>query len=324
MKKVPWIVKLICAGIAAFIVLNVFSWFYYNVPARTADPEGVSEYKWPANAFHSQMTEGFGQGRVNNDGYNVTYDLADDMDIDVIFMGSSHIEGFNVGPDENAAAVLDEISDKRVYNIAISEHTMLKCIASLDAALAKYHPRDYVVIETMTVSFYDSEIENALNGEGKLPTYSGGIMDVLQKMKYLKLVYYQYSNLKDHSVKGSEPLNNEELIGKVLDKAKDSCDKRNVRLIIVFHPTLSVDNDGSISTSFSREDEAVLRKLCEERGIIFINLEDTFIKHYQTSHELPHGFNNTVPGQGHLNKTGHRLMAIKIKEVMEGDTNGVQ
>ena len=111
MKKTPWIVKVFIAGIAAFIVLNLFSVLYYNVPARTAVPDGSTEYKWPAKAFHSLATEGFAWGRVNSDGYNNIEDLSDDRDIDILVMGSSHAEGFNVPEDRNIASVLNTISD---------------------------------------------------------------------------------------------------------------------------------------------------------------------------------------------------------------------
>ena len=317
MKKTPWILKVFIAGIAAFIVLNLFSILYYNIPARTAVPDDSTEYKWPANAFHSLATEGLAWGRVNNDGYNNMEDLADDKDIDILIMGSSHAEGFNVAKDRNIASVLNAITDRYAYNIGISEHTLLKCLANLENALKAYQPRDAVVIETMTVSFYDDEIRAALSGENRLPTYSGGIMDILQKMKYLKLVFYQYNNLKPSSAKGDKALNDEELLNDILSRAAELCTQRDVELIIVFHPTLSVDNEDNITTSYSREDAKLLEKVCMDNGITFINMEDDFREYYLSEHKLPHGFNNTVPGQGHLNETGHMLMAYAVKDVLE-------
>lgn len=316
MKKLPWIVKALIAGLLAFLVLNVFSFFYYNVPARAIDNSFVTDYKWPSNSFHSLMTEGFGFGTVNNDGYNNPYDYKKDTNVDILFMGSSHIEGFNIAKNKNAAAVLSEISGETVYNVGISEHTLLKCLSSIGDAYIKYEPKDYIVIETMTVSFYDDEIKSALSREDKLPAYSDGIMNVLQNFKYLKLVYYQYNNLKENSSKGNKAITNEELLNKLLQEAKNNCG--NSKLVIVFHPTVSIDNDGNITTSYSKEDEQLLNKLCEENGITFINLEETFINYYLSEYKLPHGFCNTTIGSGHLNETGHYLMAKKINEVMEG------
>ena len=316
MRKSPWIIKVLVAGLLTFLVLSVFSFFYYNVPAREKDDNFVTDYKWPANSFHSLMTEGFGFGTVNNDGYNNPYDYEENMNIDIVFMGSSHLEGFNVTKDKNAAVVLSELSDETVYNVGISEHTLLKCLSNVGEAINKYKPKDYIAIETMTVSFYDDEIKSALNREDKLPTYSGGIMNILQNFKYLKLAYYQYNNLKTNSAKGSEAITDEDLLNELLQKAKNSCG--NTKLVIVFHPNIMVDNDGNITTSYSKQDEQLLSKLCEENDIVYINLEDAFIENYLSENKLPHGFNNTKMGSGHLNETGHFLMAQKINEVMEG------
>ena len=318
---IPWLVKVLIAGVLAFAFLNILSFFYYNVPARVSVEDGASEYKWPAYSFHSQATEGLGFGRVNNDGYNNLADFTENSEIDVLLMGSSHFEGFNVLKDENTAAVLNRICDKTVYNIAVSEHTMLRCISNLENALKKYKPTEYVVIETMTVSFYDAEIENALNRENRLPTYSGAIMDVLQNMKYLKLVYHQYDNLKASSPKENEVLNNKALIDKLLEEANKTCEEHGVKLIVVFHPTLTFDNDNNVYALYNREDERILRESCEEKGIVFVNMEEEFIAYYKTEHKLPHGFDNTTPGAGHLNSTGHMLIAEKVKEVMEAVEN---
>ena len=320
MKKIPWLLKAIIAGTAAFIVLNFFSFLYYNVPARQEVPDGATDYKWPANAFHAMATEGFGYGNVNDDGYNNPEDLKDIDEINVLFMGSSHLEGFNLSPDRNAAAVLQKLTGKTVYNIGISEHTLLRCLDNLENALNKYDPTEYVIIETMTVSFYDEELQNALNGEGRLPTYSGGVMDILQTMKYLKLVYYQYNNLtRRSSPGGTAPLTNEGMLDQLLSSAEKTCEDHNVRLMIVFHPTLTVDDEGKITANFNTEDAELMEKVCTEKGIVFINMADSFIEHYLKESELPHGFSNTVPGSGHLNETGHYLIAQKVNEAMEAN-----
>lgn len=316
MKKLPWLVKVLIAGLMAFIVLNVFSFFYYNIPPRVKDDNYVTDYKWPANSFHSLMTEGFGLGRVNNDGYNNPYDYQKGMDIDVLFMGSSHLEGFNISKNKNAAVVLSELNKKTVYNVGISEHTLLRCLSNIGDAYIKYEPKDYIVIETMSVSFYDNELESALNRDNPLPTYSSGILDILQNMKYLKLVYYKYNSLKYHAQVINESITDEKMFNELLSQAKAKCGE--TKLVIVFHPNIIVDNDGNITTSYNKQDERLLSKLCEDNDIIYINLEETFIDYYLKENKLPYGFKNTTMGFSHLNETGQYLMARKINEVMEG------
>ena len=316
MNKLPWIVKVLIAGLMAFVVLNIFSFFYYNIPARVKDESYVTDYKWPANSFHSLMTEGFGMGTVNNDGYNNPYDYEEDMYIDILFMGSSHIEGFNLNKNKNAAVILSELNKKDVYNVGISDHTLLRCLSNIGDALIKYNPKDYVVIETMSVSFYDNELKSALNRDDPLPTYSGGILDFLQNFKYLKLVYYKYNSLKYNAQVINESITNEQLFSELLEDAKIKCG--NTKLVIVFHPNIIVDNDGNITTTYNKQDEQLLKKLCEDNSIVYINLEDTFIDYYLKENKLPYGFANTTMGFSHLNETGQYLMAQKIHEVMEG------
>ena len=324
MKK-NWILKVLIAGILAFLVLNVFSIVYYNVPPRVLDKDNTVEYKWPSNIFYSRATEGVAWGRTNNEGFNNLDDYYDGKEINNLFMGSSQAEGFNVSQKENAASVMNSICDSYTYNIGISEHALPICVSNLEAAISKYKPTDYVVIETMTVSFYDEEIEKSLNDEIYLPTYSDGIMGFLQNFKYLKLAYYQYSNLHQSSAKSIDSsINNKDTINRLLSKAKDICESHDVRLIIVYHPIIAVNNDGTVTASYNREDLDIFESECNKVGITFINMEDDFVNNYYDNYELPHGFNNTIPGTGHLNSVGHKLIAYRLKDVMEGIKHDVQ
>jgi hypothetical protein len=48
---------------------------------------------------------------------------------------------------------------------------------------------------------------------------------------------------------------------------------------------------------------------CRDAGIDFINLHESFVRHYDATGEFPRGFPNSRPGDGHLNVVGHRLIA---------------
>ena len=41
------------------------------------------------------------------------------------------------------------------------------------------------------------------------------------------------------------------------------------------------------------------------------------LEHYNKYHELPYGFANTTPGNGHLNEVGHKIMADVIIDYLE-------
>lgn len=320
-KKTKVLKNIIIAGLSAFLLLNLFCIFYYNVPARVLDESGSTDYKWPSNTFYSKWTEGIAFGTTNNDGYNNLFDFNDGDKLDALFMGSSHLEGFNVSQKENASSVLNDISEFKTYNIGISEHTLPICIENLECALKKYKPTKYVIIETMSISFYDNEIMDSLDDTNELPTYSNKIMDFLQSFKYLKLIRYQ---LNDAAPKQKiESINNSEAINKMMNKAKIICDRYNVKLIILYHPTLTVNED-NIIFNYNKEDCKMFEDICEMNDIEFVNMEQNFAEAYYSDNVLPHGFNNTVLGVGHLNKYGHRMIAERLSKVMEDLSNDVQ
>ena len=71
--------------------------------------------------------------------------------------------------------------------------------------------------------------------------------------------------------------------------------------------------------TFTADDEETKRaftEACAENGIVFADMSDMFLEEYESEHMLPHGFMNTSPGTGHLNRTGHRLIAARLAEII--------
>lgn len=315
MKK--QIYKIIIAGFLAFVLLNIICFFYYNVPPRVDNLDNSTDYRWPSKAFYSSATEGVAWGRMNNDGYNNLLDYDDNLSIDGLVMGGSHLEGRNISQEDNLVAVLNNTSNDYYYNIGISEHTLPICISNLENAITKYKPNKYVIIETMNISFADNELNGSLNQREKLPTYSDGIMDILQNMKYLKLIRYQLVNT-DLSYQIDSVLN-KDLLDQMLKKTSDICKKNNLKLIIVFHPNFSVSNNNEITFNYNERDCEIFKETCKNNDIIFINMKNDFINEYKNDNVIPYGFDNSVIGYGHLNKYGHRIIANRIKEEIDND-----
>ena len=149
-----WMLKALLAGLAAFALLCLLSAFYYNIPVHYLNPDGATEYKYEPGPFY-RGTEGFGIGRVNNDGFNNLFDYTPGMPIDILLMGSSHSEGFCVPQQNSAGAVLSSLfeGEKTVYNIGMAAHTFLYCAKRLDRALTVYAPREYAVLELATLRY---------------------------------------------------------------------------------------------------------------------------------------------------------------------------
>ena len=190
-----WTGRAVGAGLLALALLNLFCVFYYNVPVHYTNPDGATEYKWEAGRFYSKGTEGFALGRTNNDGFNNLRDHTPGEAVDILLMGSSHMEGFNVAQDENAAALLNERygGERYVYNIGTAGHTLLYCVKHLDRALAVYAPAGWVVLETMSLDFAPGDMDAVVDGTyPDIPSHTGGLLTMLQKLPFLRLFYTQY------------------------------------------------------------------------------------------------------------------------------------
>ena len=96
MKKISaWILKALAAGLAALLLLNIWCYFYYNVPVHYTNETGATEYRWESNKFYRKGTEGFAFGRTNNEGFNNLSDYEPGQEIEILLMCSSHMEGMN-------------------------------------------------------------------------------------------------------------------------------------------------------------------------------------------------------------------------------------
>ena len=337
MKKFGvWILKAIAGGVIALLALNAFCMLYYNVPVHYTNPDGSTEYKWETSTFYSKGTEGFAWGVTNNDGFNNLRDYAPGERIDILLMGSSHIEGFNVAQDENAGAVLNTLFDgeKYTYNIGTAGHTMLYCMKHLAAALDTYEPGGYVVIETNTVDFAPEDIDAVLSGTlADIPSQSGALVTLMQKLPYLRLLYtVQFKGAGAADTEAATTADQTQtgdyaaVLSPLLGMVADICSERGVQPVIVFDTAVLVDEQGKAYTVTDPEQLAAFESVCAEHGIVFVDLTDAYFGEYAESCRLPYGFANTTPGTGHMNKLGHRLFAQEVYETimaLEEEQDGV-
>ena len=323
-----WLLKAFVSGILACVILTLFCVFYYNLPVHSSTADGATDYSWEKNKFYSRGTEGFAWGRTNNEGYINSYDYEEGMDIDVLIMGSSHMEGYNVAMEETTASQLDiMLEDGLVYNIGVAGHSFLTCANNLDAALEKYTPKKYVVIETSTLSFSEASLEKAIDGETEeLSSHSSGIIGILQKNQLLRLLYSQFSNWSENAeqTKANTSQQNqtssdyEQLYLTLLSKLSQTAKDHDVELIILYQPRVEIDADTGLAVEKNTETIQKFASYCEETDIVFVDMTQRFSANYNENHILPHGFTNTSVGQGHLNKYGHRMIAEELFKVVGG------
>lgn len=319
MKKVlVWFVKACIGGLIAFAFLTAFCMLYFNVPVHSDTIDGVTDYSWEKSKFYSRATEGFAWGQTNNEGYLNRFDYSPNTNIDILVMGSSHMEAFQVSMDESASSVLGKLlSNYVVYNIGTSGHDFLRCADNLTAAVNKYNPTKYVIIETSSLLFTSEQLSAAIQETvPDLTSHSEGIIGFLQKNPFLRLLYTQLQAFSGNSdtnnnsdkafgtIKGSEELYNELLV-----KLRNTASKNGAKLLILYHPHLMINQDNSVSAAVDEELSAFFANICENNNVKFLDMSDIFIREYEEKCILPHGFSNSSVGSGHLNIYGHEMIA---------------
>ena len=91
----------------------------------------------------------------------------------------------------------------------------------------------------------------------------------------------------------------------------------SAKLIIVYHPEIKLNDDGSLSLTDNPEAVKIFSELCRENGIYFVNTGARFLDDYQRNHTLPYGFFNSSVGTGHMNKYGHRIFAEEVYKLIQ-------
>ena len=336
MKAIKKAAKFAAAALTALIILSALSAGYYLIPLRVENPAGNTDYRWEPGGVWIKMTEGISHGRFDANGFNNLEAIADP---DVLILGSSHMEAVDVPQSETTASQLSDLLDRRlsVYNMGISGHTLVKICGYLPATLASFEKAPkYVVVETGSVALSEKDAEEIINASfPKTPVSHNGFINMLQKIPFFRLMYYQISkDLSDRFAPGSSPfVSSEPFISRVSDDKTADADtpyepdpepydavfaylaslesEYGCEIIIFRHPTEQISPDGTVT--FPAEPEAtVFADRASSTGIDFVDLTADFEKLYSTERKLPHGFISGRIGEGHLNRFGHRVIAERL------------
>ena len=261
---------------------------------------------------------------MDNKGFN-NIDSSTSNSPDVLLMGSSHLEAINVDKRENTAYYLSELlPNHSIYNIGISGHYIYQCAKNLSDAVKYYLPQQYVVIETATVSLDNDRMEKVVNGSlSSIPSYDSGALFYVQKYcPAIKSIYNCVTNWKNAekmTTKQSESMDLN-LLDRFIHLMSNSVGN-DCKLIVVYHPTTSLDNSGNIVLQTSSSDLQAFRDACEKYNIEFVDISKQVIDLYNQQHRLIHGFENTAVGSGHLNRYGHLLLAEQLASLIKGESN---
>ena len=308
------------------LILNFIIYFYKYNGARILNEDKTTDYKWSSYQFVTNMEEGFSCSMFDRYGFNNDYTETNE-NIDILIMGSSHMEAINVNSKENIGYCLKSLLKCKTYNIGISSHNLVVCLRNLLTSYLFYKPK-CILIETDSVCPNINELQMYLDGKYKRKrAYREGSKEVLlQKcfpsMKWIinqLSAWIKQSRNTINTTKRNENSDNKSeyknLLNLVLKKAISGI-PNNIPFIIFYHPSYILQPDGSIKNNTDKWYLDTFAKTCKNNNIFFIDMSEDFEKYYKTKHILPYGFINTKIGAGHLNKYGHEVIAKRLaKEI---------
>ncbi|SRR5579883_693025 len=111
--------------------------------------------------------------------------------------------------------------------------------------------------------------------------------------------------------------NNESLVDWTIQQLKD---KYKDKLVILYFPFIDYH---SIKAEPSPV-ETALKVSTKKYGVNLVNMRQNFMKYYKSTHQPAFGFNNTVPGTGHINEIGHELIADRLENFFNPEVSKVK
>lgn len=266
------------------------------------------------------MEEGFSWLSMDSNGFNNVEPIH--TSIDVLMMGSSHLQAVNVPSDKNTTFLLNQsFSDIYFYNIGVAGHEIYNVVNNINAAIETYNPTRYVIIETSIVNLNEDTMQQVISGDFvRIKSYDKGLIYLIQKnVPLVKSLYKAVEDWRSSGEHIKEPAISSTIdtdtyyrtLCTFLEIAKTACDDQ-VQLIICYQPATELDDQGNMICVTDSDSLSLFSRACEENGIVFIDMTDDFQKAFQERSVMPHGFMNTAVGAGHLNEAGHKMIADRV------------
>lgn len=301
-----WIAKMIISGAFSIILLSGVSMVYGLSGIHIDSVTGANDYTWERGQRKANMSEGFSWLNMDGSGYNNAYPAGDKgttigKDVDILLMGSSHMEAVNIASNKNAGYLLNELLPEYTYNIGMSGHTIYNCVNNLHNAAAAY-PSDWIVLETASVELSTADMQSVIDGTyPHIKSYDSGLLYILQKYAPgLKAIYKAVDDwagmdrtVVKEDMKEIDFNDYVSVLDSFLEKAVS--DLNGQKLLIVYQPETAI-NDLGLYISTDDRYSLIFRERCEAAGIMFLDLSEAFENLYDTEHILAHGFINTAVG----------------------------
>lgn len=279
------------------------------------------------------MTEGFAFGRFDENGFNNRKAIANP---DVLILGSSHIEATNVLQKNSVTFLLNDLLSDRnlqVYNKGVSGHAFSKVVSHLKANIDASNP-PIIVIETSKINFTSDEIKNTIStklqptmskGEAKINNKKG-LLYYLQVLSFSRLLWnqiicghFEVFGLKTTKTETQAILATQTDYDELFNFIDSECSDYNGKIIVFYHPTGKPEKNGSLRFETDENALQIFSNECEKHKIAFLNMTQIFQDEWENHHRSSHGFTTGTAFSGHLNSTGHRLVAECLSRKIKGE-----
>lgn len=289
-------------------------------------------------------TEGRGIYRVDARGY-INDDLPLDEDYTIV-VGASYTQGFEVKNGERFTDILNErlrTSDKelKIYNVSQSAYYFPDVVGGFSALIQEFPEAENIVIEIGTTNYTTEELRNAQVQRNYDEMQRGdNILSILPLKKRVTLFIREYfplvnilqsqmeqiieknANKDAVSAEGANreviPINYDAYATELNSIFKLMKSKYSGKIIVLFHPNVSIDENGKLIIKES-ETTKIFKSMCDANGIEFVNATEAFYEQYKSEQIVPYGFQNTELGNGHLNASGHMILADLLYDVLKGE-----
>ncbi len=342
--RITCLIKKISGWIAAFVIAAVLcnlACFLFYDPCQELPRDMGSTTGFLLPGSHGIYgLEGYCVANIDSFGY-VNRDMPRSDDYCIV-AGASHTEGLFIPAKDRYSDILNDMlyddGQLHVINIGKSGNYFSVVLQHLDGILGEFPDAKAIIIETDSLCYdtkalYDSMAQTGYDpgetAEALTASMSGKrrlFVKAKQALPLLRLIHKQYYTYLESLERGTpsdilDPVFWEQEYKGDFETALDDLmkfirKKTDKQVIILYHPAVKLEEDGSLSFPTNNA-EPYYEKVCRENGIDFIDMTDTFRQAYEQRHVIPYGFANTTPGDGHMNKEAHRMIAEELAKVLK-------
>lgn len=331
-NKVKPMFQWIAAILIAFIFANLLCFIYERPTGWFDTPNGPSPAGWRPGSIIVHGTEGYGITKVDENGYlNPGGKLNESY---VLMMGSSHTQGKELASNKKYSVLVNDhfsngSDELYTYNIASDGNYLPTIIKHFHAALQAFPAPRAITIEISNTDFSTTEIENAmlqveydednniLNQSKNAKIKTRTLNFIKESCPLLSLAKKKYeASMVAEAIETDYSID----IGSYYNSIYDALDlirsEYEGPIVFIYHPGVSLLENGKMELLYS-DTWLFFQQACKENNIDIIDMGPYFEREYTESQKLPYGFSNTSPNAGHLNQTGHELIAEAIISYIE-------